>query len=91
MAKKEARKSEKSKTKGAQRAEAKKAGDRLKTLIIYTDGSGIPMDAKEVVSVTIIPKKRPEGLEVADYIFKDGILRFPVTLPFKERVKIVYR
>ena len=65
--------------------------EKLKTLIVYSDGSGIPLEAKEVVSVKVIPRRRPEGLEVANYIFEDGVLRFPATLPFKERIKITYK
>ncbi|MGD9666550.1 MAG: hypothetical protein AB7U31_03725 [Synergistaceae bacterium] len=88
---KEAEKKKAEKAKAGKKAKSKKAKEKLKTIIVRTDGSGLELDAKEIVSVKVIPKGRPQGLEVADYIYEDGILRFPVTLPIMERVKIVYK
>jgi len=87
----EAEKEKVGKAKAGKKAKNKKAEEKLKTLIVRTDGSGLELDAKEIVSVKVIPKGRPQGLEVADYIFENGVLRFPVTLPIMERVKIVYK
>lgn len=87
------------KTKKAEEKKAKTEGkpktskskkQEIRALQVRSDGSSIKVDAEKIIHVKVIPRRRPEGLEVADYIFENGEIRFPVTLPFKELIEVKY-
>ena len=70
---------------------SKKQKEKIRVFEVFSDGERIPLKAKEVVSVEIIPFNRPRGFAVENYTFEQNEVKLAVPLPTRERIRIKYK